>query len=210
MNRSELAARIDHTLLGPAATRGAVERLCAEAVRFGVASTCVDLRYAATAKKALAGSSVRLCVVVGFPQGMTATSVKAFETREAIAAGAEEIDMVIPVGVLKERDLVELRALRCRSRGEAARGGEGHPRDLSPHRRGEGARGARGGGGRSGLREDVDRVRLGRRDGRRRGPVAPRRRAGDRREGGRGHPRHGDGTRDDCRRCDANRSEPNG
>ena len=110
MNRSELAARIDHTLLGPAATRGAVERLCAEAVRFGVASACVDLRYAATAKKALAGSSVRLCVVVGFPQGMTATSVKAFETREAIAAGAEEIDMVIPVGVLKERDLVELRA----------------------------------------------------------------------------------------------------
>ena len=89
MNRSELAARIDHTLLGPRATRGAVERLCAEAVRFGVASVCVDLRHAATAKKALEGSSVLLCVVVGFPSGMTATSVKAFETREAIAAGAD-------------------------------------------------------------------------------------------------------------------------
>ncbi len=109
MNRAELAATIDHTLLGPMATRAGVERLCAEAVRFGVAAVCVDLRHAATAKKALAGSLVKLCVVVGFPQGMTGSSVKAFETREAVAAGADEVDMVIPVGAVKERDLAGLR-----------------------------------------------------------------------------------------------------
>jgi deoxyribose-phosphate aldolase len=110
MRRSELASAIDHTLLGPTATRAGVERLCAEAIRFGVAAVCVDLRHAATARNALGDSDVRLCIVVGFPNGMTSTSVKAFETQEAVAEGADEIDMVIPVGVLKERDLAGLRA----------------------------------------------------------------------------------------------------
>ncbi len=110
MKRSELAATIDHTLLGPTATRAGVERLCAEAIGFGVAAACIDLRHAATARKALAGSNVRLCVVVGFPHGMTSTRVKVFEAGEAVAQGADEVDMVIPVGALKERDLDGLRA----------------------------------------------------------------------------------------------------
>lgn len=122
MTRSELARAIDHTLLGPSATRDGIERLCAEAIQFGTATVCVDLRHAKTAKKALAGSRVGLCVVVGFPQGMTATSVKVFETREALAAGADEIDMVIPVGSLKERDLAGLRADIAAVCDEAHRG----------------------------------------------------------------------------------------
>ena len=110
MKRSELAATIDHTLLGPMATRAGVERLCAEAIQLGVAAACVDLRYARTAREKLAGSSVHLCVVIGFPHGMTASTVKAFEAEQAIAEGADELDMVIPVGALKERDLAGLRA----------------------------------------------------------------------------------------------------
>ena len=110
MKRSELAAYIDHTLLGPTATRAGVEKLCAEAIQLGVAAACVDLRYARTAREKLAGSDVRLCVVIGFPHGMTASAVKAFEAEEAIAEGADELDMVIPVGALKERDLTGLRA----------------------------------------------------------------------------------------------------
>jgi len=82
----------------------------------------VDLRHAATAKKALEGSRVRLCVVVGFPHGMTSTAVKAFETHEALLAGADEIDMVIPVGALKERDLIGLRADIAAVCAEARRG----------------------------------------------------------------------------------------
>jgi deoxyribose-phosphate aldolase len=110
MNRAELAAYIDHTLLGPTATRAGVERLCDEAIGFGAAAVCVDLRHAETARQKLAGSGVRLCVVVGFPHGMTSSRVKAFETEQAVAAGADEVDMVIPVGALKERDLDAVRA----------------------------------------------------------------------------------------------------
>lgn len=110
MNKTELAATIDHTLLGPTATRGGVEKLCGEAAGFGTASVCVDLRHAATARRALGGSAVKLCVVVGFPHGMTSSSGKAFETSEAIAAGAEEIDMVIPIGAAKEGDFEAVRA----------------------------------------------------------------------------------------------------
>ncbi len=109
MNRAQLAALIDHTLLGPTATRGAVERLCEEAIAFGVASACVDLRYADAARRKLAGSSVRLCVVVGFPHGMTSLRVKAYEAAEAVSVGADELDMVIPVGALKARDLRAVR-----------------------------------------------------------------------------------------------------
>lgn len=110
MNRKELASYIDHTLLGPTATRAGVERLCEEAARWGVAAVCVDGRHARLAREALSGSSVKLCVVVGFPNGMAASDVKVFETERVIAAGADEVDMVIPVGALKEGDLEAVRA----------------------------------------------------------------------------------------------------
>jgi deoxyribose-phosphate aldolase len=99
---------IDHTLLKPDATRQEIEALCREAAQFKFATVCVNPTWVATAARLLTGSGVGVCSVVGFPLGAMPSTVKAIETTEAVAAGAEEIDMVIPVGALKEgrRDVV--------------------------------------------------------------------------------------------------------
>jgi len=102
MKRSELAKTIDHTLLGPAASTESVRSLCAEARQMNVASVCVNPCHVALVSGLLEGSSVKACAVIGFPHGMTASAAKAFEAEEAIAAGADELDMVINVGALKE------------------------------------------------------------------------------------------------------------
>lgn len=104
LNRKELAKRIDHTLLGPAASKAGVKKLCEEAVQYDVASVCVNPCHAALAKSYLGDSDVLLCVVVGFPHGMSAPETKAYEAQKAIAAGADELDMVINVSALKEGD----------------------------------------------------------------------------------------------------------
>jgi deoxyribose-phosphate aldolase len=89
MTAAEIARTIDHTLLKPGATRGDIERMCAEALR---------------------GSRVRTCAVAGFPLGATLTSVKVFEANEAMRLGAQEIDMVISIGALKSGDDAEVEA----------------------------------------------------------------------------------------------------
>lgn len=104
LTKNELAKRIDHTLLGPTATREGVKKLCEEAVQYDVASVCVNPCHAALAKSHLGDSDVLLCVVVGFPHGMSAPETKAYEAQKAIAAGADELDMVINVAALKEGD----------------------------------------------------------------------------------------------------------
>ncbi|MDD5219528.1 MAG: deoxyribose-phosphate aldolase [Candidatus Bipolaricaulis sp.] len=104
MNRQELAARIDHTLLGPAASRAGVRALCAEAARYGTASVCVSPCHAALAKELLQGSPVKLCVVIGFPHGATTAEAKRYEAEQAIRLGADELDMVVRVDALKEGD----------------------------------------------------------------------------------------------------------
>jgi deoxyribose-phosphate aldolase len=104
MKRRELAARIDHTLLGPTADREGVRRLCAEAMEYGTASVCVSPCHAALAKELLRGSTVKLCVVIGFPHGATTSEAKRFEAEQAIALGADEVDMVIRVDALKDGD----------------------------------------------------------------------------------------------------------
>lgn len=104
LSRNELARRIDHTLLGPVATKAGVKKLCEEAIQYGVASVCVNPCHASLAKKYLADSKVLLCVVVGFPHGMSTKETKAFEAQKAIAAGADELDMVVNVAALKEGD----------------------------------------------------------------------------------------------------------
>lgn len=96
-----MAAWIDHTLLKPEATPEQVEKLCAEARQYEFASVCINPIYVPLAHRALAGSKVLVCTVVGFPLGATLTGAKGEETRLAIEAGANEIDMVIPVGLLK-------------------------------------------------------------------------------------------------------------
>jgi len=110
MRRSELAKRIDHTLLGPTASREGVLKLCEEAVRLETASVCVSPCHARIASDAIAGTPVKLCIVIGFPHGMTTAATKAAEAREAVGSGADELDMVINVGALKDGDYEAVRA----------------------------------------------------------------------------------------------------
>jgi deoxyribose-phosphate aldolase len=97
-----IAEYIDHTLLKADATGTMVKRICQEAVQYGFASVCVNSGFAELVSGQLSGSKVRTCVVSGFPLGASQTLVKAFETREAIKRGAQEIDMVLNIGALKE------------------------------------------------------------------------------------------------------------
>lgn len=101
----ELAPYIDHTLLKPEATREDFDRLCDEAIANGFYSVCVNSSWVAHCARRLQGSAVKVCAVVGFPLGAMAGRAKNFETRHAIEAGANEIDMVINVGALKSGDL---------------------------------------------------------------------------------------------------------
>ena len=96
-----IASYIDHTLLKPDATGEQIDQLCAEAREYGFASVCVNPYYVARCVKNLKGTDVKVCTVVGFPLGATTTESKAFETLQAIATGATEIDMVINVCALK-------------------------------------------------------------------------------------------------------------
>jgi deoxyribose-phosphate aldolase len=100
----ELASRIDHTLLKPDATKEEIQRVCEEARKYHFATVCVNSTYVGIAAELLKGSGVKAIAVVGFPLGAAATATKAFEAREAIRAGAGEIDMVINIGALKSRD----------------------------------------------------------------------------------------------------------
>ena len=102
------AAMIDHTLLKADATRDQIEKLCAEAKKYVFASVCVNPTWVKYSAELLAGTEVKVCTVIGFPLGASTSAVKAFETKDAIANGATEIDMVINIGALKngEYDIV--------------------------------------------------------------------------------------------------------
>ncbi|WP_375761186.1 deoxyribose-phosphate aldolase [Corallococcus exercitus] len=101
---TDLAPYIDHTLLKPEARAEDVVRVAEEARQYGFATVCVNSCHVATAARVLAGSSAVPIAVVGFPLGAALSSAKAFEAREAIRAGAHEIDMVINLGALKAHD----------------------------------------------------------------------------------------------------------
>lgn len=100
---------IDHTLLKPESTQTQIDKLIAEAVEYQFASVCVNPTWVSYAAKALKGTEVSVCTVIGFPLGANTSSVKAFETKDAVANGADEIDMVINIGQLKsgQYDAVE-------------------------------------------------------------------------------------------------------
>ncbi len=100
----ELKDYIDSTILKAEATKEDIEKLCAEAKEYGFKSVCVNPCYASLASKLLEGANVGVAVVVGFPLGATLPSVKAFEAKSSILEGATEIDMVINVGKLKDKD----------------------------------------------------------------------------------------------------------
>lgn len=105
---AELAGRVDHTLLKPEASREQVETLCQEALDLGFASVCVNGRWTDLVAQRLQGSSVLTCTVVGFPLGASTPEAKAFEARDAVAHGAQEIDMVIDVAAARAEDRAAL------------------------------------------------------------------------------------------------------
>ena len=100
----ELARKIDHTLLKPDATADQIKALCDEAKKYDFASVCVNPGYVTLCCDLLKGTNVKVCTVISFPLGSTTTETKRFEAEQAIANGAEEIDMVINVGRLKQGD----------------------------------------------------------------------------------------------------------
>ncbi|MEK9145189.1 MAG: deoxyribose-phosphate aldolase [Elusimicrobiota bacterium] len=118
---SAVSPFVDHTLLKPNATQEEAAKLCAEARAYSFASVCVNPSYVAFCSRLLQGSSVKVCTVVGFPLGSTTATVKAIEARDAIANGAQEIDMVINVGALKSGNDAfvreDIRAVREATRG---------------------------------------------------------------------------------------------
>ncbi len=96
-----IAALIDHTLLKPEATAADIRKVCEEARKYGFASVCVNSYWVPVVAHELVGSPVKVCSVVGFPLGASATSSKVEETQIAVKEGAEEIDMVLNIGELR-------------------------------------------------------------------------------------------------------------
>lgn len=105
----KLNGYIDHTLLKPEATEEQVIKICDEAKKYEFASVCVNTYYTSLVSKQLEGANTKTCVVIGFPLGATTKEVKAFETKQAIENGAQEVDMVINVGALKDKKYDEVR-----------------------------------------------------------------------------------------------------
>lgn len=113
----------DHTILKADATKDAVKKICEEAIEYGFMSVCVNGYYTSYVAKLLAGSGVKVCTVVGFPLGQMATRAKAMEAALAVEEGAQEVDMVINVGALKDGDyqtvLEDIKAVKAAC-GQAA------------------------------------------------------------------------------------------
>ena len=102
--KSSIAAMIDHTILKADATRADIVKLCGEARHYGFATVCVNPYWVPLAAAELAGSTVKVCTVVGFPLGATSTESKVAETQAALRAGAQEIDMVMNIGAMRGGD----------------------------------------------------------------------------------------------------------
>lgn len=98
----KLASMIDHTILKPEAGKEQVETICREAREYGFASVCVNSSYVPLCAELLRDTEVKVCTVIGFPLGAMSTAAKAAEARQAILNGAEELDMVIHIGMLKD------------------------------------------------------------------------------------------------------------
>lgn len=115
------AKYIDHTLLKPDCKDENIEKLCCEARNYGFKSVCINPSYIPLCKKLLEGSDVLVCTVVGFPLGATSTYSKVEETKKAVDDGADEIDMVINISRLKEKDdaytLNEIKAIKQACQG---------------------------------------------------------------------------------------------
>lgn len=102
--KQNIANIIDHTVLKAFSSKEDVIKVCNEAKEYGFFSVCINPTHIELAKKELEGSAVKVCTVIGFPLGANTSEVKAFETKDAIAKGAHEVDMVINIGALKDKN----------------------------------------------------------------------------------------------------------
>ena len=121
MEIKDIVKTVDHTLLKQCSTSADIENLCREAVKYGAASVCVPPSHVKTAAEFLKGA-LPVCTVIGFPNGYSTTAVKCFETADAIANGAEEIDMVVNLGFVREgrfdKVLDEIKAVKTACGGK--------------------------------------------------------------------------------------------
>lgn len=103
INKNEILSKVDHTFLKQTATWNDIKELCDDAIRYNAASVCIPPSFVKEAKEYVK-EKMKVCTVIGFPNGYNTTDVKVFETKDAIKNGADEIDMVINIGMLKEKE----------------------------------------------------------------------------------------------------------
>lgn len=120
MDQKEILSRVDHTILAPTSTWEQVKTICEEGMAFHTASVCIPPRFVRRASDYV-GNKLKICTVIGFPNGYNSPEVKVFETEDAIRNGADEIDMVINIGMAKAGDwepvLQEIKAIKASCKG---------------------------------------------------------------------------------------------
>ena len=107
MDIKEILSKVDHTLLNQAATWDEIRAICDDGIRYQTASVCIPASYVRQAKDYV-GDRLKICTVIGFPNGYSTTAVKCFEAADAVANGADELDMVINIGWVKDKKYDEL------------------------------------------------------------------------------------------------------
>ena len=123
MELTKILSMVDHTFLKPEATWAQIREICDDAIHYGTATVCIPASYVARCKAYMQekGSKVGVCTVIGFPTGYSTTAVKAFEAADAVKNGADEIDMVINIGMLKDGQdedvLAEINAVKAACAG---------------------------------------------------------------------------------------------
>ena len=121
MQINEILSMVDHTVLGQTSTFTDIKNLCDDGIKYGCASVCIPPSYVKKAKEYV-GNKIAICTVIGFPNGYNTTQVKCFETAEAVKNGADEIDMVINIGMLKDKRyddvLEEIRQVKSACNGK--------------------------------------------------------------------------------------------
>ncbi|MGN0526633.1 MAG: deoxyribose-phosphate aldolase [Acutalibacteraceae bacterium] len=121
MKTNDILSKADHTLLAQTATWEDIKKIIDDGIRYKTASVCIPPSFVKQAKE-YAGGRVKICTVIGFPNGYSTTACKVFETEDAVKNGADEIDMVINIGALKSKDydflLNEIKAIRNACQGK--------------------------------------------------------------------------------------------
>lgn len=121
MEIKEILSKVDHTLLAQGATWADIKAICDDGIKYGTASVCIPASFVKRAKEYV-GERLKICTVIGFPNGYSTTAVKCFETADAVANGADEIDMVINIGDLKDKKygeiLAEINAIKASCSGK--------------------------------------------------------------------------------------------